>query len=343
MGANVRNVHLATVLILGWLGQLLCTGSLLAISETNYTQEYTDKVWPFFISHGEEGTIQTDDQVKIAYKTVIHPNPVATIVILQGWTEHYTAYAEFAYDMYQEGISTFILDWRGQGRSQRFLDDSQKSYIDTYDSYHHDLNAFMKQIVLPQSKTPPIALAFSMGANILALYETKHPKTFSRLIMVSPMLDIRSDPFPQLFAWTVAKLMEILGLEKNFVWGHGQYTGLAPNKVTSSEVRFLKLRELRKNNLETVIGGATWAWLKASLEATWTMRDQATLLQIPILMLQAGKDEIVRTEGQDQLCTEAPLCLKVVFPLAMHTILGENDRIRTKALREILDFIRYGY
>lgn len=339
----MRLPRMISVTLLAILGHWFFAGSLLAISEENYKQVYEEKVWPFFVSQGTEGTIVTEDQVKLAYKTVIHPDPIATLVILQGWTEHYTSYAEFAYDMYQERVSTYILDWRGQGKSQRFLEDTQKSYIDTYDSYQRDLNAFMKQVVLPQAQTPPIALAFSMGANVLSLYESQNPKTFSRIILVSPMLDIKSDPFPQRFAWSVAKLMQLFGLGDGFVWGHGHYTGTGPNIVTSSEARFLKIRELRKSQMDTVIGGATWSWLKASLEATWTMRDQADRLQVPMLMLQAGKDNVVRTEGQDKVCADAPLCLKVVFPLAMHAILAENDRIRTKALREIMDFIRYGY
>ncbi len=314
-----------------------------AISEENYQNIYDQMVLPFFASQGTEGTIQTSDHVSLGYKYFQHPQSIADIVILQGWTETYPAYAEFVYDMYQQGVSTYFVDWRGQGRSQRFLEDTYKSYVDDYSSYSKDVDAFLEQIVRPLVKNPPIALAFSMGANVLSLYAASHPQAFSRMILVSPMLDIKTDPFPQWFVWLFAKFFVMTGQGGSYSFGHGPFDGETLNMFTSADVRYQQWRKFRKEHPESVVNGATWSWLKASLEATWSMRSQADLLTLPVLMLQAGKDAFVRTEGQDLVCAQAPTCLKVAFPASKHAILAETDRIRNKAFREILEFIRVGY
>jgi len=316
-----------------------------AISEQNYKADFDANVAPFFQSQGEEGTLQTSDGVTLAYKAFVHPDSVGDLVFLQGWTESYVSYPEFAYDMYQNKVSIYFLDWRGQGKSQRALEDTYKSYVEDYKEYVLDLEAFMEQVVKPRAKTKPIALAFSMGANVLSIFETQYPQTFSRVILISPMLDIKSDPWPQRVAWSIARFVEILGFGDSYLFGQGPPKPGSPriNRVTSSEQRFDQLILDRNADPKTVLSGGTFSWLRASFEATWFMRDHAEQLTVPILMFQSGKDEFVRTEGQDYVCARAPVCLKIVIPVARHAILLESDRIRNKVMAEIMDFILNGY
>lgn len=314
-----------------------------SIDEKTYKEVHPSVVIPFYRANSHEGKLKVDAQTEIAYNYFEHQDPIGSLVILQGWTEHYGGYTEFAYDMYQQGISTYFFDWRGQGLSTRPLEDPHKSYILDYKGYFADLDTFMEQIVKPRAKRPIVAQAFSMGANILSLYESIHPRSFDRLLMIAPMLDIRTTPFPQWMAWAFASLFEFIGLGDQYVFGHGPYKGTHRNNVSSSDVRFENWRQTRINRPEIIVNGTTWSWLRASLEATWQMREQAKDLKSPIMMLQAGKDDIVNTEGQDYVCAQAPNCLKIVFPQSRHAILAESDRIRSKALREIVDFVIHGY
>lgn len=319
------------------------SSSAWAISEDGFALKMDTILIPFAAKFAVEGTVTTPDGQTIAYASYKHPAATSTMVILQGWTEHYAASVEFAYDMYQKGISTYFFDWRGQGRSSRPLKDTFRSHILNYEDYFVDLDTFMEQIVKPNKQGPLIAVSFSMGANILALYETKKPRTFDRLILISPMLDIKTGRMPQRVLWSMTKLAEMLGYGSEYIWGSGPFDGKTVNMATSSEARFEPWRKFRSAHPETVINGISWSWMRASLEATWIMREQAEKLEAPMLMLQAGKDNFVNTEGQDYVCAHAKSCLKVVFPQSMHAILAENDHIRDKALREILDFVSFGF
>ena len=57
------------------------------------------------------------------------------------------------------------------------------------------------------------------------------------------------------------------------------------------------------------------------------------------MMLQAGKDKYVETEGQDYVCEKAKDCIKVVFPNSEHEIWNEADKYRDVAMGQVFNFI----
>ncbi len=314
-----------------------------AVPEQDYESQMRDLVVPFFNNPDEAAEVSSADGLKIHYRIYQPESSQNVLFLMQGWTEATRKYAEIIYDLHQAGISVVAFDWRGQGRSERPLDDPQITYVNDYQQYVQDLEAVMAKLRGRFAGQQKVALAHSMGANILSIYLTQHPEAFERIILSSPMLDIRSDPFPEWFVWTVARGMEIFGWGENYVFGHGPFTGYYKNVVTSSDARFRMWLEYKRQDPSHVVNGASWSWVRASLEATWLMKENADQLRQPILMLQAGDDLFVETEGQDKVCALSKLCLKMVFPQAKHEILNEVDRIRNKAMGEVIEFIKFGY
>ena len=64
-------------------------------------------------------------------------------------------------------------------------------------------------------------------------------------------------------------------------------------------------------------------------------------VKIPLLIFQAGKDQVVLPGGENTFCNTAPNCtlLKKPFLTASHEILTEKDEIRTPAVQALLDFL----
>ena len=60
-----------------------------------------------------------------------------------------------------------MIDWRGQGLSERALRNPRKGYVRSFDHYGVDLATFIQEVVLPDCPPPVFALAHSMGASIL--------------------------------------------------------------------------------------------------------------------------------------------------------------------------------
>ena len=64
------------------------------------------------------------------------------------------------------GFAVAILDWRGQGLSDRALGDRLKGYVGNFSEFDTDLETFMREVVLPDCPPPIFALAHSMGATV---------------------------------------------------------------------------------------------------------------------------------------------------------------------------------
>lgn len=87
-----------------------------------------------------------------------------TVCIFPGRAEMIEKYFEVVRDLRERGFAVAVLDWRGQGGSARALADPRKGHVGDFAEFQLDLDAFMKQIVLPDCPPPYFALAHSMGA-----------------------------------------------------------------------------------------------------------------------------------------------------------------------------------
>jgi hypothetical protein len=72
-----------------------------------------------------------------------------TVVILQGRNECIEKYYETIGDLSRRGLGVAIMDWRGQGGSDRLLRDREKGFVRSYDDYVADLDQFFEDVILP--------------------------------------------------------------------------------------------------------------------------------------------------------------------------------------------------
>lgn len=318
------------------------SSNVFAIPEDNYFEDYDKIVTPFYESKGISGEFKGVNGLKVAYRKFIHKNEKAAVVLLTGRTEHYLKYGEVIHEIYSKGYSVYIMDFRGQGLSGRVTKNPQINHVESYDYYVKDLTIFLKEVVLATPHKKLYGLGHSMGANVLALFGTMYPNVFDRIVWESPMLDIDTPPFPVLFAYYLTRIAGFFGMGDSYVLGGGDFDPVEVNRVTHSEVRYKKNLELRVGLKEALVGAPSWRWLGASLESNWRIRKTTYKITVPILMLQAGIDLVVLTEGQNVICRQAIRCHKVVFPNAYHEILMEKDIIRDRAFSEIFKFFEEG-
>ena len=60
--------------------------------------------------------------------------------------------------MRNRGFAVALLDWRGQGLSDRALNDRLKGYVGSFSEFDIDLETFMREVVLPDCPPPIFAL-----------------------------------------------------------------------------------------------------------------------------------------------------------------------------------------
>ena len=108
------------------------------------------------------GTLKTKDGVTLRYaRFAPPPGRKGTVCIFQGRAEFIEKYFETVRDMRARGFAVAILDWRGQGGSQRMLSDPLKGHVRSFTEYEIDAETFMREVVLPDCPPPHYAIAHS--------------------------------------------------------------------------------------------------------------------------------------------------------------------------------------
>ena len=329
-------LSLGALLVMMWPAQ-----RALGVSEDEFAEKFETLIWPMYQEKAKSSFFTGYANKKIHYVT-IQQNPEKTaetlIVILPGRTESVFKYAELVYDLYPSGADFAIIDHRGQGKSDRLSETVGASYVENFAAYTADFRQLVLQ-ELPGDYKNKYAIAHSMGANILSLFVTEYPEVFDRIVLASPMLDIPTEPLPESITYYLFKMMTFFGQGAEFLPGHKQYEPGEPYRGTHSEVRFAGVAAKRNFYKEEWIGGVSYHWIVEALKATQKMREDAEKIRMPVLMLQAGADEIVKTEGQTYVCEQAPQCTLKIFPESLHEILNEKDEIRQPALKAIIEFL----
>ena len=272
-----------------------------------------------------------------------------TIVVSPGRTEASVKYLELAYDLDQLGYGPiYVLSHRGQGLSQRVLNNPRKGYVRNFFYYAQDLNQFMDEIVLSENPGKRLYLiSHSMGGATAAIYSQNFKSHFHKIIMLAPMLQIELGQQSErevLWQTTLVCKVPFGPYCTDYIPGGSDgeiRETFEENVVTSSKVRFDFKESLLNRWPELKLGSPTFRWLRESLIATRKLRHQNAIsrIQTPILILQAQKDVVVKNVGQDQFCERTPFCSLQIMEQAKHEILFERDEIRNKALEAIENFL----
>ena len=112
----------------------------------------------------------------------------------------------------------------------------------------------------------------------------------------------------------------------------------ASNKITGSNLRWKLMNRGKLLHPASITSGASIDWVDATLTSTPKILNGLGRIRTPILILQAGNDQLVRNKSIKEAATGIPDCSLINFPDSKHEILMESDPIRKGALRAIERF-----
>lgn len=317
--------------------------NVAAVEEHSLAEAWPSKIHPFYESL-EKGSFRNSQNLRISYRYLYKKENQYSLVVLPGQAEPAIKYAELLYDLKALDHNIFIMDHQGQGESERLLPDSQKGHVRYFQDYVTDLKQFVNEVVTPRSETRPLRLlAHSMGGAISLLYLSQNPGVFERAIVNAPMLHINTKPYPESIAYGLSKFLVKVKQGHRYAPGRGPYRpekdDFETNPFTNSPDRHAATKHINVTWPEQVIGGPTSNWVFQSLKATKQILEIAPMLDLPLLLIQAGNDLIVRTPKQTAFCDLAPTCERKLLPHAKHEILMEKDEDRDKAIGWIKEFL----
>lgn len=292
------------------------------------------------------GAVTTSDGVRLRFARWRPENGMClgTVCVFPGRTEKIEKYFETVRDLRRRHFAVAALDWRGQGGSQRLLANRMKGHVGNFAEYQLDLDAFMRQAVLPDLPGPHFALAHSMGASILLDHARRGGHFFERMFLVAPMLDL-SLVKHDVAARRLARFLARLGLSKAYVptrrmkpLHEVHFDG---NRLTSDRARFARNLTINMEQPQLDVGPPTIGWVKAAFDLMETLADPASARAIrqPLLMVGAGADSIVSTPSIEYLGTRLIAGAHIVIPGARHELLQERDIFREPLLAAFDAFI----
>ena len=305
-----------------------------------------------------EGKKFNNKRITIRYKIfeVEKELEKAAVVISSGRTECMLKYQEIIYELYIRGYSVYIMDHRGQGFSDRMLENKQKGYVEKFNNYINDFKKFTKIVfsVRKDRNKKVFLLSHSMGGAIVSRYLEKNPENgFSGAVLSSPMHGLRLTESQcffkkglEEFGTSIVIAAQALGSPTEYIKGGGDYEEISfsseKNIYTHDQQRFEKFFNAVFNTIPA--GSATWKWVDESIIVCEKILFDVYKIKTPILLLQASDDELVDNQSQDFFKESLDVDHQFVrIEGAYHGIFYEKDEQRIQALNCIFNFFEKYY
>ena len=164
----------------------------------------------------------------------------------------------------QWGFAAAILDWRGQGGSDRFLAHRHRGHVVQVEDYLADLAAVHGQGRRSCAcRGRLLMLSHSMGGHIGLRYLHAHGDQFAGSVMSAPMFGIRLTPTPEPVARAHLRRRDPAGRRarasrRASATSRSERYVFARNRLTSSPERYAELRRRVAATPELALGGVTY-------------------------------------------------------------------------------------
>ncbi len=252
-----------------------------------------------------------------------------TVCLFQGRRAYIERDYEVIEDLRARGFSVATLDWRGQGLSDRLLKNRLKGHIKSFKQYDLDLEAFMRQVVLPDCPPPYYGLAHSMGANVL-LRSLQKSTWFEAAVMATPFLGFSETKLPTSISHPIIKFLKFIGLGRLSMPGDFLSRKFEDNVLTHDRQRYEQQVELIRAYPDLNVGGPTVSWLAAAIDSHKQLASLkgSNALRVPVLFVAAGDERVVSNEKIHQFSRNVAGTPVVTVENAFHEILLERDDMR---------------
>ena len=280
------------------------------------------------------GEIVTEDDVRIRYARwpATARKKRGSVLLLHGRTEFIEKHFETANDLRRRGFAVATFDWRGQGGSQRFLNDRNKGHVDSFDDYVLDLEAVMQKIVLADCPPPYYLLGHSTGAAVALLYTSRARTQIERMVLTAPLIGLHTRS--RRFLQSMTGFLSFFGLAESYIFGGSKtlvQTGpFDKNPLTSDRERYERTTAVVEARPDLGMGSPTIGWVHAAMDASDQISDPdfPASVTMPVLMVMSGREVIVSNPAIERLSSRMKTGAHTLVPGARHEVLNESDRYR---------------
>lgn len=315
------------------------------IPELCYTETMEQSILPALAQLRESGTFERVPGQPIYYELYRPAAPGGWIAISHGFTESTYKYSELIWYFLQSGYAVAMVDHRGHGRSYRGVEPTWLTHVDHFSDYAEDFAFFLRRTVMPAAGELPVYLmGHSMGGAVAALTLIRHPDIgVKKLVLSSPMIAPQTAGIPKIITRGITRAFILTGHEKDCLFNQSAFTEAEDfeNSCATSYPRYNWYMNVQRTHSEYQNSAATYRWLEESVMVTKTLLKQTNCdkLTLPVLLIQAGRDNMVESSAQNRFIAQVPNGRMAQFPTAKHEIFRSEDAIVKEFTETILNFI----
>jgi lysophospholipase len=293
---------------------------------------------------GVQGYFRAADGPRLRYAHWPEPGG-RNLVLLPGFTEFIEKYVDVVLRLKERRFAVWMMDWRGQGRSDRPLADRQKPHVTDFARHTADLDRLMREFVGAEGGPPPLVMAHSMGGHLALRWLAERRGRVERAVLLAPMVDIALGPLTRIVARALAVGAGPLGLDGLYVPGAGGYgpdrARFETNRLTSDPERFGIAHRWIASDPELATGGPTLGWLNAAFRSIEYLNRPGVpeSIEAPILIVQAGRDTLVSLVAQAEFAKRLRHARVLGIDAAKHEVLKERDELQALFWTAFDDFV----
>ncbi len=255
-------------------------------------------------------------------------NARGTAIVCPGRSEFIEKYFRVAHELQGRGFAVLILDWPGQGLSDRLLTDRGKGHIDRFETFMAALSKGLAKVEdrLPH---PYVSVAHSMGGAIALAAIAEDLVRVDAAAFCAPMWGIKQPVFGfRYLVWA----MRVMGRANDYAQQPGPPETFETNIVTHDREHWQMNRDLTDKMPDLLLGPVTWGWLGASLQifAVFAKAAKIRRLDLPMMIATAEEEQLVENESHSRIAKLLPNCEHITVEGARHEILMEKEDKRAQ-------------
>ena len=273
------------------------------------------------------------------------PDVRGTLLFQGGRGDIIEKYLESFIYWHERGWRVTSFDWRGQGGSGRLGPDPRVGHADDFAPWIDDLAARFA-VLKNSSPGPHVIVAHSMGGHLVLRALEEKRIAPDAVVLVAPMLGMRSAPLSPAIAEKVARFMTRIGDPARAAWKTNERPALPGASrrafLTHSDDRYEDELWWKAEQPELALGPPSWKWLAVTYRSILDsfLPGRLEAVETPLLLLCADRDRLVQPAAIREAARRLPHAELLRFgEESAHEILREVDPVRDRALSTIDDFL----
>ncbi len=264
-----------------------------------------------------------------------------TAVIFPGRTEFAEKYGRIAGGFVARGLSVVVIDWRGQGLSDRHPGNRMLGHVHDFRDYQLDVAALMALEAALDLPAPRYLVAHSMGGAI-GLRTLLERSEFCGAIFSAPMWRLQMRAATRELTSKMTRVANLAGLGARLMPGTQPgptaLIGFAGNALTSDEATFAWCVRQISAHPELALGGPSMQWTYAALEEMARLYI-APLPRVPMLVMVGDQESVVSTAVIRSQVARMSAGAILDLPGARHEVFMESPATLAAIWRRIDGFL----